>query len=666
VQALGLSPGDAVLVPSYHHGSEVQALAAAGLECRFYDIGPGLEPDDDELDGLLDGGVKGLHLIHYLGFPQDVGKWRAWCDERGLLLLEDAAQAWFAKRDGVSVGSVGDLAIFCLYKAIGVPDGAALALKGAPPGPESRRATGAGQLARGHVAWLLQRYEALGELATKRTDGRPYVAEDDFALGDPGSPPTAATTALLPRLADDHAAAVRRANYRILLDALGDRVPEGFSQVPNGASPFAFPIDTGEKERLLAGLRARGIGAVDLWSAPHPALPADDFPVASARRDRTVALPVHQELRPGDLERIVDGVGRSDARRLPDLRFTIHTSFDALEPAWRELAQASTNVFSTIEWARVWWDEFARGRQLLLGSCTDRRGRTVAIVPMYVAVERPLRAIRFVGHGPGDQLGPVCAPEDRGRAAYALGRALDRRELAWDVFLGEQLPGDEAWTTLLGARSLTRDGYPILRFEHSDWDAYLASRSPSFRKETRRTERRLEKEHAVTYRQTESPDTLDEDLDTLFALHRTRWSDEQSPFAGLETFHRAFAAIALERRWLLLTFLEIDGDPVAAWYGFRFAEAQFHYQSGRDPAWDDASVGYVLVTHSVRKALEDGLREYRFLRGRQEYKYHFANTDPGLETVGVARSAIGGGLLAATARVRGIPALAQLRHRFAG
>ena len=52
-RALGLGPGDAALVPAWHHGAEIEALRRAGLEIAFYEGGPLLEPDASELDGLL-------------------------------------------------------------------------------------------------------------------------------------------------------------------------------------------------------------------------------------------------------------------------------------------------------------------------------------------------------------------------------------------------------------------------------------------------------------------------------------------------------------------------------------------------------------------------------------------------------------------------------------
>ena len=111
IQSLDLRPGDEILLPAYHHGSEVEAFRRTGLTCRFYDVDPTLRPAARTLDELIGPRTQALYLIHYLGFPQDAPGWLQWCRERGLLLIEDAAQAWLASVQGRPLGSFGDLAI---------------------------------------------------------------------------------------------------------------------------------------------------------------------------------------------------------------------------------------------------------------------------------------------------------------------------------------------------------------------------------------------------------------------------------------------------------------------------------------------------------------------------------------------------------------------------
>jgi CelD/BcsL family acetyltransferase involved in cellulose biosynthesis len=298
-------------------------------------------------------------------------------------------------------------------------------------------------------------------------------------------------------------------------------------------------------------------------------------------------------------------------------------SLDALESAWRPLAERCGNVFGTWEWADVWWRHFGAGGELRARVIEDR-----VVLPLCVARTGPFRLLRYIGHGHADELGPVSAPEDRDAATGAMAAAL--AEEAYDLFLGEDMA--TGWGPALGSKVVERTSAPVLELSESSWDEFLARRSSNFRQQMRKYERRLGREHTVAIRLADDPDRLKSDLDTLFALHRARWPGSKW-FAGAEAFHREFAAVALERGWLRLWILALDGAPAAAWYGFRFAGVDSYYQGGRDPALSRERLGVVLIIHTVREALQDGSREYRFLRGGEAYKERFATSDPGLETL---------------------------------
>jgi CelD/BcsL family acetyltransferase involved in cellulose biosynthesis len=105
---------------------------------------------------------------------------------------------------------------------------------------------------------------------------------------------------------------------------------------------------------------------------------------------------------------------------------------------------------------------------------------------------------------------------------------------------------------------------------------------------------------------------------------------------------------------------------VAAWYGFRFGGTESYYQAGRDPAWDRASVGFVLLAHSIKAALEDGMTEYRFLEGSENYKYRFATQDQTLETLALPGSPTGRAAIAAAVTVGAHPKIAALGRLLAG
>jgi CelD/BcsL family acetyltransferase involved in cellulose biosynthesis len=305
---------------------------------------------------------------------------------------------------------------------------------------------------------------------------------------------------------------------------------------------------------------------------------------------------------------------------------------------WDRLAHSSGNLFATREWISTWWEVFGGGGSLMSFACRDPDGALVALLALYVTSNRELR---FLGHREADVLGPVCSPRDRPAVAAAMRRALVENRRQFDVFLGDDLPEREGWGRAIGARSVHRTSSPVVRVDGRNWQGYLATQSPNFRQQARRRERRLTRDHALRYRLTRDASLLDADLDVLLRLHQARWGGRSRSFAGERgTLHRAFAAKALERGWLRLWIAELDGQPAAAWYGFRYGDAEWYYQAGRERRHDRLSIGFVLLAHTIRSALDDGIEQYRLLRGDEPYKLRFATDDAPLETVMLASRAL--------------------------
>ena len=336
--------------------------------------------------------------------------------------------------------------------------------------------------------------------------------------------------------------------------------------------------------------------------------------------------------------------------------FTFETTSDpaALREAWTDLATRSDNVFATYEWLATWWCHFGRGRPLLLTTVTDGDGALVAILPLYVAAERPVRILRFLGHGATDQLGPVCATEDRDRARQALAAFLHSNDApGWDLVIADELPA--APTPLDGARLLGRaPTYVVpLASTGTSGDTWLATRSPKLRAQLSRAARGLERVGTVTYRTADDPAHAAADLELLWDLHRLRWAAQggSRSFAGREAFHHEVVRLLLPLDRLRLRFLEVDGTAVAATYSFRFDGVESHYQSGRDPAFDAHSVGLLLHRHAIRSCADEGVREYRFLRGDEAYKRRLADQTVDQESVAWADGPIGSVALEAAAQV---------------
>jgi dTDP-4-amino-4,6-dideoxygalactose transaminase len=304
LRELGVSSGDEVLTPAYHHGSEVEAISRAGAVARFYGGTPELEPSEPELGAMVGPRTRALHLIHHLGFPQDSARWRAWCDERGLILVEDAAAAWLSRSGDQPVGSFGDLANFSLYKTVGLSDGGAVLCRQPLPVPDGSRGSGLRQAVRGQAARVAERIPVMAAFAHRPRSNARFDAGAEFGLGDPSARCSYVTEFLLRRFRTARVPDLRRANYRVLLERLTEHAPPPFDRLPEGSCPWFFPVRASDKVGMISHLAARGIRAGDFWPQAHPTLPVDRFADARRRRATTVALPVHHGLRVHDLERI--------------------------------------------------------------------------------------------------------------------------------------------------------------------------------------------------------------------------------------------------------------------------------------------------------------------------------------------------------------------------
>ncbi len=313
-------------------------------------------------------------------------------------------------------------------------------------------------------------------------------------------------------------------------------------------------------------------------------------------------------------------------------------SFDDLAPGWTALAERQANLFGTWEWASAWWATFGGGREPLLSVARDEHESLVAVLPLYTSRYGPLTLARFIGHGPADQLGPVCAPEDRPAVAEAL-RRLVADELDMRGFLlAERLWCEEEWPRLLGARPLRRALSSLLPLSGRTFEEWLASVSPKFRREVQRRERNLVRDHGLRFRLVTDEKDRESALAALIHLHDARWRNASTAFEPANRpLYEAFTRLAAERGWLRLWLAEVDGCPIAARLGFYFAGRAWAYQSGRDPAWDKSGVGIVLLVHTLREAFRDGLLEYRLLVGREPYKQNLVPEERWVETLAVGR-----------------------------
>ncbi len=114
--ALGVEPGDEVIVPTLTFVATPNAVTYCGARPIFVDSEPETwNLDPEQIEAKINGRTKGIVAVHLYGHPAQTSKLKEIARRHNLFLLEDAAEAHGAMCDGKPVGSLGDVAAFSFY-----------------------------------------------------------------------------------------------------------------------------------------------------------------------------------------------------------------------------------------------------------------------------------------------------------------------------------------------------------------------------------------------------------------------------------------------------------------------------------------------------------------------------------------------------------------------
>ncbi|WP_236244475.1 DegT/DnrJ/EryC1/StrS aminotransferase family protein [Streptomyces sp. CC210A] len=115
LSAVGVGPGDEVLVPALTVVMTAAPLAQLGATAVFVDSEPDtLDLDYDDAVAKVTARTKAIVPVHLWGRMGDPASLRSFAAEHGLAVVEDAAQAAGSSRGGVPAGAVGDAGCFSM------------------------------------------------------------------------------------------------------------------------------------------------------------------------------------------------------------------------------------------------------------------------------------------------------------------------------------------------------------------------------------------------------------------------------------------------------------------------------------------------------------------------------------------------------------------------
>jgi dTDP-3-amino-3,4,6-trideoxy-alpha-D-glucose transaminase len=298
LRALGVEPGTEVVVPALTFYATAEAVVNAGAVPVFCDVDPGtMTMTAATAEAAVGERTAALLPVHLFGNPAPMAELGELARTRGLLLLEDAAQAAGARLDGRPAGSLADAAAFSFFPSKnlgGFGDGGALVCDD------------------DEVAAFARRLRAHGSADRRLHTEVGYNSRLDELQA-------AALRVLLPHL-DEWTAARRRAAAAYEAAGLGE-VVELPRETPGGEPcHHLFVVRSDERERLREGLTDEGIGCRAYYTTPlhrQPALEryAPDRPLAAAEQvaATSLALPMGPALAESQAAAVVAAVRRHAA-----------------------------------------------------------------------------------------------------------------------------------------------------------------------------------------------------------------------------------------------------------------------------------------------------------------------------------------------------------------
>lgn len=112
-----LKPGDEVILPSFTFSSTATAPLVSGASLVFVDIDPKtMNIDPEAVRNAVTDRTKAIIVMHYAGVSCDMEPIMETAREHGLLVIEDAAQAMMAQKDGQYLGTIGDFGCFSFHE----------------------------------------------------------------------------------------------------------------------------------------------------------------------------------------------------------------------------------------------------------------------------------------------------------------------------------------------------------------------------------------------------------------------------------------------------------------------------------------------------------------------------------------------------------------------
>jgi dTDP-4-amino-4,6-dideoxygalactose transaminase len=305
--ALGIGPGDEVIVPSLTFVATANAVRYVGAEAVFADITSenDLTISLESMKRLVNPRTKAVMVMHYAGYTCDMPRILTWAEEQGLAVIEDAAHASGSFLKGKHLGTLGKVGCFSFFsnKNLSTGEGGMIVTD------DDALAEQFGLLrSHGMTSLTWDRHQGHAWSYDVVATGYNYrIDEIRSALG----------REQLRKLESNNAR--RReltALYRELLTELCPAVSVPFENHPGVSAhhimPVLLPVST-DRLRFMEGMKARGVQTSIHYPPVHTfttykdcAKGADHLPVTDEVAAREVTLPLYPTMTDEQVHQVVE------------------------------------------------------------------------------------------------------------------------------------------------------------------------------------------------------------------------------------------------------------------------------------------------------------------------------------------------------------------------
>jgi len=302
----------------------------------------------------------------------------------------------------------------------------------------------------------------------------------------------------------------------------------------------------------------------------------------------------------------------------------------SLKDTWNNLVNqsADNSIFLTWEWLYNWWLIYNKNKKLFI-VLLFLNNELIAIAPLFTHTNKPNELYLIGSTNTGSDY-----------LNFIIKKGFEQESL--DFFFNLLLKK----FYIINLTDVSSNSYLIKYLKQSKYHVFVKKSTVcpyinlpssfntylnSLSKNMRYTINRKMKQYKNKFRGNfiTANNNDDAQLSTFFNLfldfniQRMDCKGIESPFKDSKflKFHRNILKFFSKNNWLQLSLLEVNNEPIAAIYNFKYNKKVYYYQSGFLTKWEKISPGVILFSYSIKEAIKNNMEIFDFLKGEEQYKF---------------------------------------------